>query len=46
MCLIQAMLSLFVMHSNDGWVSLMYDGLNAVGVDQQVCLQEIGLTYI
>ncbi|KAL6109589.1 cacna1g [Pungitius sinensis] len=31
----QALMSLFVMYSKDGWVSLMYDGLDAVGVDQQ-----------
>uniref|UniRef100_A0AAQ4REY1 Ion transport domain-containing protein n=1 Tax=Gasterosteus aculeatus aculeatus TaxID=481459 RepID=A0AAQ4REY1_GASAC len=31
----QALLSLFVMYSKDGWVTLMYDGLDAVGVDQQ-----------
>ncbi|KAK5598634.1 hypothetical protein CRENBAI_006774 [Crenichthys baileyi] len=33
--LIQAMISMFVMYSKDGWVNLMYDGLDAVGVDQQ-----------
>ncbi|KAM8908795.1 voltage-dependent T-type calcium channel subunit alpha-1I-like isoform 2-T2 [Spinachia spinachia] len=31
----QALMSLFVMYSKDGWVTLMYDGLDAVGVDQQ-----------
>ncbi|KAM8910907.1 voltage-dependent T-type calcium channel subunit alpha-1H-like isoform 2-T2 [Spinachia spinachia] len=31
----QALISLFVMYSKDGWVTLMYDGLDAVGVDQQ-----------
>ncbi|XP_035992654.1 voltage-dependent T-type calcium channel subunit alpha-1I-like isoform X2 [Fundulus heteroclitus] len=33
--LIQAAISVFVMYSKDGWVNLMYDGLDAVGVDQQ-----------
>ncbi|KAI4819262.1 hypothetical protein KUCAC02_004515 [Chaenocephalus aceratus] len=31
----QALMSLFVMYSKDGWVNLMYDGLDAVGIDQQ-----------
>ncbi|XP_040894614.1 voltage-dependent T-type calcium channel subunit alpha-1H-like [Toxotes jaculatrix] len=31
----QALLALFVMYSRDGWVNIMYDGLDAVGVDQQ-----------
>ncbi|XP_034737220.1 voltage-dependent T-type calcium channel subunit alpha-1I-like isoform X1 [Etheostoma cragini] len=31
----QALMSLFVMYSKDGWVNIMYDGLDAVGVDQQ-----------
>lgn len=34
--LFQALISVFVMYSKDGWVELMYDGLDAVGVDQQV----------
>lgn len=29
-------MSLFVLASKDGWVDIMYDGLDAVGVDQQV----------
>ena len=29
-------MSLFVLSSKDGWVNIMYDGLDAVGVDQQV----------
>ena len=33
----QALMSLFVLASKDGWVDIMYDGLDAVGVDQQVC---------
>uniref|UniRef100_A0AAX7SL44 Voltage-dependent T-type calcium channel subunit alpha n=1 Tax=Astatotilapia calliptera TaxID=8154 RepID=A0AAX7SL44_ASTCA len=34
--LIQALMSLFVLSCKDGWVTIMYDGLDAVGVDQQV----------
>lgn len=33
----QALMSLFVLSSKDGWVNIMYDGLDAVGIDQQVC---------
>ncbi|XP_054899986.1 voltage-dependent T-type calcium channel subunit alpha-1H-like [Poeciliopsis prolifica] len=33
--LISALIAVFVMYSKDGWVELMYDGLDAVGVDQQ-----------
>ncbi|KAM4726217.1 voltage-dependent T-type calcium channel subunit alpha-1I-like [Anableps anableps] len=33
--LMQALISLFVMYSKDGWVNIMYDGLDTVGVDQQ-----------
>jgi len=29
-------MSLFVLSSKDGWVSIMYQGLDAVGPDQQV----------
>lgn len=36
MCPLQAMLSLTVMLSMDGWVRLLYDGVDAVGIDQQV----------
>lgn len=36
----QAFMTLFVMFSKDGWVSIMYDGLDAVEVDQQVTLQQ------
>ena len=32
----QALMSLFVLASKDGWVSIMYTGLDAVGIDQQV----------
>ena len=33
---IQALMSLFVLASKDGWVNIMYSGLDAVGVDLQV----------
>uniref|UniRef100_A0A8C7PVF7 Voltage-dependent T-type calcium channel subunit alpha n=1 Tax=Oncorhynchus mykiss TaxID=8022 RepID=A0A8C7PVF7_ONCMY len=33
--LAQALMSLFVLASKDGWVDIMYDGLDAVGVNQQ-----------
>lgn len=32
----QALMSLFVLASKDGWVNIMYNGLDAVAVDQQV----------
>lgn len=38
----QALMSLFVLASKDGWVDIMYDGLDAVGVDQQVGLKQAG----
>ncbi|CAM1312536.1 CACNA1G (predicted) [Pycnogonum litorale] len=31
----QALMALFVLSSKDGWVNIMYNGLDAVGVDQQ-----------
>uniref|UniRef100_A0A914YAF4 Ion transport domain-containing protein n=1 Tax=Panagrolaimus superbus TaxID=310955 RepID=A0A914YAF4_9BILA len=31
----QALMSLFVLSSKDGWVSIMYQGIDAVGIDQQ-----------
>ncbi|XP_030634877.1 voltage-dependent T-type calcium channel subunit alpha-1H [Chanos chanos] len=31
----QALMTLFVLASKDGWVNIMYDGLDAVAVDQQ-----------
>ncbi|XP_067118736.1 voltage-dependent T-type calcium channel subunit alpha-1H-like isoform X2 [Centruroides vittatus] len=31
----QALMSLFVLSSKDGWVNIMYTGLDAVGIDQQ-----------
>ena len=38
----KALMSLFVLSSRDGWVNIMYTGLDAVGVDQQVTSQPIG----
>lgn len=32
----QALMALFVLSSKDGWVNIMYTGLDAVGVDRQV----------
>ena len=32
----QALISLFVLASKDGWVDIMYNGLDAVAVDAQV----------
>lgn len=34
--ILQALMSLFVLASKDGWVNIMYNGLDAVAVDQQV----------
>ena len=34
----QALMALFVLASKDGWVNIMYTGLDAVGVDQQVLI--------
>ena len=31
----QALLTLFVFATRDGWVSIMYSGVDAVGVDEQ-----------
>ncbi|UYV83726.1 CACNA1G [Cordylochernes scorpioides] len=33
--LLSALMALFVLSSKDGWVNIMYTGLDAVGVDQQ-----------
>lgn len=41
----QALMSLFVLASKDGWVDIMYDGLDAVGVDQQVGLRWAGSIF-
>lgn len=39
----QALMSLFVLSSKDGWVNIMYTGLDAVGVDMQVRKSSMGL---
>lgn len=39
----QALMSLFVLSSRDGWVNIMYTGLDAVGLDMQVL--SLSLTY-
>ena len=38
-------MALFVLASKDGWVQIMYTGLDAVGVDQQVSRNYIGNEY-
>lgn len=40
----QALMSLFVLSSKDGWVNIMYDGLDAVAVDVQVCVCILQIT--
>ena len=43
----QALMSLFVLSSKDGWVNIMYSGLDAVGIDQQVGnLIKLTLVYL
>ena len=46
---IQALMSLFVLASKDGWVNIMYSGLDAVGFDLQVrtlhCKQKDSFIY-
>lgn len=39
-------MSLFVLSCKDGWVNIMYDGLDAVAVDQQVMVQEAGKSLL
>lgn len=42
-------MSLFVLSCKDGWVTIMYDGLDAVGVDQQVmvpCVRYTKNTFV
>jgi len=41
----KALMSLFVLSSRDGWVNIMYTGLDAVGVDQQVSTCRTALTF-
>jgi len=36
---LKALFTLFVFSTKDGWVSLMYDGIDAVGIDKQVIKQ-------
>ncbi|XP_075318472.1 voltage-dependent T-type calcium channel subunit alpha-1H-like [Odontesthes bonariensis] len=45
--ILQALMSLFVMYSKNGWVNLMYDGLDAVAVDIQPVrnYNELALAY-
>ena len=38
-------MSLFVLASKDGWVNIMYTGLDAVGVDQQVSHSDLNQLY-
>ena len=42
----QALMSLFVLASKDGWVNIMYSGLDAVGVDLQVRIAYLTTTDI
>ena len=42
----QALMSLFVLASKDGWVDIMYNGLDAVGVDQQVTKELLKIFFI
>lgn len=41
----KALMSLFVLSSRDGWVNIMYTGLDAVGVDQQVSTNSADLLH-
>ena len=36
-----ALMALFVLSSKDGWVDIMYHGLDAVGLDKQVILKAV-----
>ena len=38
-------MSLFVLASRDGWVNIMYTGLDAVGVNQQVFITYDNCNY-
>jgi len=42
----QALMSLFVLSSKDGWVGIMYSGLDAVGVDIQVGGEELSPPFL
>lgn len=39
-------MSLFVLASKDGWVNIMYHGLDAVGIDQQVAHVSQGIENV
>ena len=39
--LCQALLTLFVFSTKDGWVTIMYDGIDAVGIDKQVLIKYV-----
>ena len=39
--LCQALLTLFVFSTKDGWVTIMYDGIDAVGVNKQVLIKDV-----
>ena len=44
----QALISLFVFSTRDGWVEIMHNGIDAVGIDKQVqhlfyCLLKVHL---
>ena len=41
----QALITLFVLASRDGWVNIMYTGLDAVGLDQQVSFYVLEAVY-
>ena len=42
----QALMSLFVLSSKDGWVSIMYQGIDATGVDMQVSYQRTSFSWL
>ena len=42
----QALMALFVLSSKDGWVQIMYTGIDAVAIDMQVLIMLILLAYI
>nr|XP_033471315.1 trypsin-3-like [Epinephelus lanceolatus] len=44
----QALMSLFVLASKDGWVNIMYHGLDAVGIDQQedICVSGVTVSTV
>ena len=38
------MLTLFVFSTKDGWVKLMYNGIDAVGVDKEVNILSLAIS--